>query len=328
MTRISENQSARSLITAILSNRGQIDTVSEQITSGIKVKTPGDSLLSGQINRFQQSSDRIESYKDRTASVKALLANQDSILAEASNLLIRASEIAAQGSNGTNSPESRSQLAEEVFQIRDHMVSLANSTYQGRYIYGCAHDETPPYYADTYDEPTTGDASKRYVFNNGAGTDIEREVKISDDLSVTVNTKGSDIFDNAIQSLERLGRALKGFETLPSSGAPTGSGTALTFPADYERQTEAIQSALNDLRSARENDIMVERVNVGGRQRRIDTAESILGLSQSANMEALDRLQNTDMFQAATELTQAQTALEASMAVSARILNLSILDYL
>ncbi|RIL09741.1 MAG: flagellar biosynthesis protein FlgL, partial [Proteobacteria bacterium] len=43
---------------------------------------------------------------------------------------------------------------------------------------------------------------------------------------------------------------------------------------------------------------------------------------------ALSTLQDADVAESATSLTQAQTALEASYAITTRILNLNILDFL
>ncbi|NMC61926.1 MAG: hypothetical protein GYA55_02030, partial [SAR324 cluster bacterium] len=237
--------------------------------------------------------------------------------------------------NESNSATNRAQLAEEIFQIRDHMVNLANSTYQGKYIWGGLDDDTPPY-SDAatwtpdsgYTNPTTGEAHERWVFNSDPAALLSKMVKISDDVSVTVNTPGNKVFDNAIQALERLGRALSGYRTEPAAGAPDGSGDPYTFPDDYSEQTEDITECIDLLKNARAVDILPEQVDVAGRMRRLQTAESLIDLSKTSGQEVLDRLQNTDMFKAGSEFSAAQTALQAALLVNSRVLNQSILNYI
>jgi len=232
MTRIAENQIARSILTDIMNNRVRVAQYSEEVSSGKKVIEPGDSKQAGTIAQFQDSFKKIEGYKSRVATSQAFISYQEDILAQANTLLVRAQEIGAQGANETNSETERAQLAQEVFEIREHMVSLANSQYMGRYVYAGAADDNPAYSRNTdYVEPATGGLSAyRYTFSANDGSTTQRTVQVTQDLSVTVNTPGSQVFDGAIQGLERLGRALYGYRTEPATGTPDGTGTAFTFP--------------------------------------------------------------------------------------------------
>jgi len=329
MTRISENQKGRTLIDSIAKNRELFNKFSNEISSGYRVVNPGDSKQSATISLFRQTLERVEGYGSRLANVQSSLAFQDDIMLQVNDLMIRAKEIATQAANESNGSETRAQMSAEVFQMRDHLIQLANSRYQGRYIYGGADDDDPPYDTTTaFTFPASGDAATRYVFDAELGTSTTRTVKVTDDLSITTNTVGSTLFDNALYGLERLGRSLAGFATNPAVGAPDGSGDAYTFPGQLTQQTTDIQATLALFDTARESDIMQERVDIGGRMRRLDTASAILELNKASTTDALASLQDADIAESATNLTQAQTALEASMTVSLRILNISILDYL
>ncbi len=328
MTRVTESQLGRVNLSNISRSKEKILKLNEEIDSGYKVQTPSDSDASAVIEKYHQALDKLATYKNRTASVKSFLTYQDDNLSQVSDLLNRAREVATQAANSTNSPGTRAQMAEEVFQIRDHLVSLANAQYQGKYIWGGAQDTNQPYDAQTYTNPPTGGASQRYVWDNLAGRDITRTVNISENLTIGIDSQGNTVFDNALQGLERLGRALAGYQTSPASGVPTGAGAAYNFPTDYTLQTQDIQNALNLLDQARSNDIEPKRVELGGKLRRIDTAESLLSLTQTNAEEALDKLQNADIAESASALTQAQSVLQASLSVTARVMNQSILDYL
>lgn len=329
MTRISDNQRSRNLILSIQQNRANVDRYGNEVTTGQKVQQPGDSNVSGTVATLQETLNRVEGSTARIADVKSTLTFQDDVMNEVNAILIRAKEVATQAANTTNSEITRAQQAEEVFQMRDQLVNLANSTLKGRYIFGGAADNQPPYNPLTYVDPATGPASVRYEFDAvEPGITQVRTVQITNEVGIVTTTPANTIFDNAIQALERLGRAMAGYDTNPPTGAPDGTGAAFVFPADLTAQTDDIRGAIDLINTAREQDILPERVSLGGRLRRIESAESILNLSKNNAIEVLDRLQSSDIVEAASKLTLAQTALNASLSVTTQLLNQSILDFI
>lgn len=330
MTRVTESQLLRNNLSHIGRSRDHILKLNDQIGTGLKVANPSDSELSATIEKYRQTLDQLDSYANRTAGVKSFLTFQDDALSQVGELLTRAREIASQASNSTNSPETRAQMAEEVFQIRDHLVQLANSRYQGKYVWGggASGSAVPPYVQTTDYANGTGKALERYEFDTSeVGRSVTRTVNISEGLTLDIDTPGNQVFDNALFGLERLGRSLAGYQTNPATGAPDGTGNAYTFPADYELQTTEIRAAMDMLKSAQDDDIQPQRVTLGGKLRRIETAESMLQLGKGSVQEALDKLQNADIAESASNLTQAQTVLQAALAVTSRVLNQTILDY-
>ena len=328
MIRISQNQSTRDLISNTLENKRRVAEYANQLTSGVRVFKPSDSVDAGSISRYQQQIAKIDSYSNAIAQAKSFLDFQDQIVSQANDILVRAKEVAQQGANETLNETSRAQLAQEIFQIRDQMASLANSTYQGKYVYGGSDDDDPPYDQLTYTEPVTGDANKRYVFDNEGGTSTGKTIRVTDEISVALNTKADTLFGTSLQALERLARSLAGYTTTPSTGTPNGGGAAYTFPTDFHTQTQDIKASIDLLDFARDKEIIPERVSIGGRLRRIETGQALLDLSKNSAKEVLSRLQDADETEAASNLQQAQNALQASYSVTAKVLRMTILDYI
>jgi len=331
MTRISENQISRALLSDIADNRQRVNRASREVSTGYKVIDPGDSKFAGTIAQYRESLDRIAGHKQRVESVKSILAFQDNVLTQTNDILVRGRELATQAANETVGPEVRNQMSREVFELRDHLITLANSKNQGKFVYAGMDDDDAPYGAAAYAVPLTGAAGQRWVYDDASAepeNGLSRSVNVTDDISVVVSKPGSGIFNNGIYALERLGRALAGYETLPASGQPDGTGAAYNLPTDTARQTAAIQDAINQLTQAREQDVIPERVGVGASLRRLDTAASLLDLTETDAKEALAQLQEADIAESGTNLQQAQTALEVSFTVTSRLLNLTILDYL
>lgn len=327
-TRITQNYASNTMVSQVLKNRSEVNKYSNEVSSGLKVSNPGETRDAGTISQFQEMLSRIEGYSKRIAVGTSMLNFQDSVLEQANDVVARAKEVATQAANESNSSISREQMAAEIFQLRDQVVNLANSTYQGRYIFGGADDDDPPFDASTYTTPATGAASVRYAFDNEAGTGTQRNIQVSDDVSLTVTTGAGQLFSNTVDALERLGRALSGYSTNPASGTPDGTGTAYSFPTDFSLQTQAVSNSLNLLEQARTTDIMPERVSIGSRIKRLQTADSLLALNKTSAEQVLDKLQNADVVESASKLSVAQTAFEASLQVTLKALNLSILNYL
>jgi flagellin-like hook-associated protein FlgL len=127
---------------------------------------------------------------------------------------------------------------------------------------------------------------------------------------------------------------LSGYRTNPpvtdpsSPPSPDGSGTAYTFPADYAAQTEDIRQTIDILKSASSTQLGTERSSLGARLNKLQSARSVVEVAQVSARESLSGLQDTDIAQSATNLSEARTALEATMTVSGQVLRLTILDYL
>jgi flagellar hook-associated protein 3 FlgL len=328
MTRVTDSITQRSLIQNIFQNKDRVFDYSNQLSTGLKVTLPGQSEQSGTISRYQQTLGRIEAYTSTISQSRAMLQFQDDVMNQLNDLILRAKEVGVEGANESVSPTARAQLAAEVIQIRDHVVGLANTQFQGRYIYGGADDDDPPYDPTTYTNPATGPFSQRYIYDAENGTSQSRSVNITDELTLTVNTPGNQVFDTAIRAIERLSRSLQGYTTTLTGGAPDGGGVAYSFPDDFHNQTSDIQAAIDQLDIAREQQVIPERVTLGGKLRRIETAESLLSLTKNTAEDAINRLQGADETEAAAGLTQAQTALEASYTVTAKAIRMTILDYI
>lgn len=326
MTRVTPMMTSRSLLLEIQQNQERVDRYSRMVSTGAKVIDPADSTSAGTISQYQQTLAKIDGYKSMIDSARGFLSYQSDIITQASDVLIQAEEIAAQiSSEAHNPPETRRVAFEQLMQLRDQLATLANSKYQGRYIYGGNDDDDPPYDKVTYSVPGSGPASVRYVYDTEGGHDATREVPVSEDLTVRLNTPGNQVFDSSIQALERLARTLMGYSTSPATGTPDGGGgTYNSIP----EQTSDILRAIDMLRAARADQLMPEQANVTGRLMRLDTASSVLETAKSTSRQALSGLVDADISETATYLQQAEDALKASFLVSNRVLNLTILDYL
>lgn len=331
MTRIATNQSNMMLLAQMAANKARIDKYSKEVSSGIKVSVPGDSNQAGQISQLNDDVERLDGFTKRIVTAEGSLNFQDQIMEKASDVITRAKEIAEQMANGTNSVQARNTASKEVWGLRSQLVDLANSVYQGKFIYGGVDDDDPPFDKDvtTYTSFGSPESQTKYNFDNYDPPPViasppSRNVLVSDTQSVRISTPGDTVFSRAIAGIEKLGRALEGYRT----DAVTPDYTAFNFPTEYDLQTKAIATSLDDLETARSEDIQTERTSLAERLHFLDVTKSIHDYSKTAAKTQLSNLRDADTAESATGLSLAQTALQASYTVTSRVLNLSIMDYL
>lgn len=330
ITRTSNLQASITFVNQLFQQRQALEENRQQIATGQKVRDPGDNPgRAGTIAQFQATLNRLSHHKERISFALGVMEQQDGALNSAQDLLTRAKELAVQAANESNSAESRKAMATELYEIRDGLVTLANTRYQGRYIYGGADDDDPPFDALTYANPAApAVGNARYVFDNEQGTALTRSVQVSDDDKVRITSSGS-MFAESISNVERLARTLDGYRTDPEdySTLPVGTGAAYTFPTDFKAQTGAILSAINNL-DLNKRTLETERSDLGGRLNRLDQAKQIIETVQFNTRDAQSTLQESDIFEASSNLSNLETSLQALMATGARINNLSLLNYL
>ncbi|NDC38400.1 MAG: hypothetical protein EBZ48_10155 [Proteobacteria bacterium] len=327
MTRVSFSQLSRNAVNNVFDNYADVLKYSNQLSSGYKAVNPGDSDQAGLISQAHGILDKIEAYSTRTTNAKAVLRFQDDTINSAVDLVSRALDLASQGANEAINGNQRATIAIEVFQIRDQLMTMANSKYQGNYVWSGADTTTAPFSAATYANYGSTASQQRYIYQSNGGAQTVNSAQVADGVTISTNTPGDTVWGGILSAVERLGRALEGYPTGSGGAAPAGN-PQYALPADYPLQTKDIGDALQAVKDARDSGLFRERTSLGARLNRIDTAGSVLNAAKTSAQLTLDNLQNADTATAATGLQQAQYGLQAAMQVTAKVLNLNVLDYL
>jgi flagellar hook-associated protein 3 FlgL len=340
VTRVSNQQITSEFINQIFKQRQDLETSRSQVASGVRVALPSDDPgRSATISELQLSVQRFGKHEQRISQAENFLSFQDSAMGQVDEIMVRAKELATQAANETNSSEVRKNIAEEVYGLRDALVSLANSKFQGVYIYGGAADNVPPFDSNTgaggYTFPADplAKANKLTSFSAADGSSVTRNVQISDFESLKVNTPGDQVFLRSIVAVESLARSLDGYKTnLVDRGdgimIPDQSGDAYNFPTEYDTQTSDIIALIDNIETARVNDISVERSSIGSRINALDRSKEILTTLKLNAEKSRASIQDVDIFEAASNLSNLQLGLQALLSSGAQINNLSLLNFI
>jgi flagellar hook-associated protein 3 FlgL len=265
-------------------------------STGLRVNHPGDDpAASGLITQFRMSSDRLAAISGGAAAASDELAAADGALDTVATALSRARQLAVQFANAGYSQQQAAGGAEEVEALFKQIVSSLNTQYGNRYIFGGSSDDAPPFLA-----------SGEYV-----GDDRARQLEIApgvlEQSNVLVGAMGTDPTDPT------AGTTLNVLESLR---------VALT-----NNDTAAIAAALDGLDDGIEF-VSLARSQAGASMHAFDTAVSVAKTMADNDTVRAGALSDVDFIESAVRLQATQTALQASLSVTAQSFKLSLLNYL
>ena len=333
--RVTNSRANELLIDRILGQQAKLEKIREEVSSGIRVKNASDNpSRASEVSRSKMAIERIDRHQERIALGISMFEAQEVVLSSAQNALTRAKELATQGANATTSAEQRERMAEEVFSLREQLVSLANSTYRGRHLYGGVRDDEPPFAlaaAPGYAEPAGGSGPEveRFVFSDLPGTEVSKTVHFGQGSSERVSSSGREVFEKAIAGLEMLGRSLDGYSsTRDAQGLPDGGGAAFSLPEELPAQIEEIREAMQLVDAASKDDLGAELTSVGSRMERLMVASETLDAVKLSEEAKRASLQDSDPFEAISTLGSLETGLQALVSTGSKIGSMSLMNYL
>jgi flagellar hook-associated protein 3 FlgL len=295
---------------ADLSNiENRMSSENKQITSGIRVNQASDDPTAiASILDFQRTIDQISQVQTNlnTANTEALAA--DGALQSASTALDQLVSIASQGASSTVTATSRAVLGQQVQQIAQQMVSIANTTVQGRYIFGGDDATTPPYSFD-WSQPdgvvpsaSAGNLASTTTLRNATGGTINPHMTAQAIFDIR-DGSGNPTTGNVFQAIYALGQAL---QTNDQAGVQAAIPILQAAVAQVGQATTFYGHVENWIQNAQQD-----------------------GTEISNNLQqALGTTRDADIAAAASQLTLDQTALNAALAAHGSFNTRSLFSYL
>jgi flagellar hook-associated protein 3 FlgL len=291
--RVTQGTFFRQLTSNVNRLQRQIAEAQVQVSSQKKLQSASDDPAgSAEANRLRGQTRALAAVSDGIGFGTAVLSAQDSALEQTQSILTRASEIASQTSSGLTTPAERQQASAEVAQLERSLLTLANTSIAGRYVFGGLASGTQPF--ANLDDPGF-DPSTAY-----SGPTDPFTLPIGSGQTVALTQPGDQVFGAAITALDQMR------QTLASGAAPSASIDAVANAADV---------------------ISEARATVGGSVTRLQDRTDQIGNLTNDAQKVLSGIEDVDVTAAISQFVQLQAALQATLAIGSK-LNTSLLDYL
>jgi flagellar hook-associated protein 3 FlgL len=292
--RISNRSIHNRLLMHIQQATTRLNDTQERVASGRKINRPSDDPFA--TARALEARSKLDTVgqRIRTADLAVTeLSVVESSLSSLGSIMTRAQELAVQADSAAVPADARAQIATEVEQLLTQVLSIANTTYSGRSLFG-GHQDGEAFTPDVPANPTT------FTFNGDTGQ-VLRE--IGDGEAIAVNIAGEPLFDGIFASLISFRDALQ------------------------SNDRTAINLASGDI--GREIDtVLTQRGEVGARMRRLEMTWDRLSEEELALRTTISGLEEVDLTQEVVELQMRDTAFQAALSATARSLGPSLMDFL
>jgi flagellar hook-associated protein 3 FlgL len=295
------DSAAQSFLTGLDNIQQRLNNAQMELTTGLKINTVSDSP--DQIaNLWQTRSnlDQVQQTSSNLGRVQTEVNTAQNVLQSAVTLVERAETLGTQGANDTVSAQTRQNLADELGSILQQLVSTANTTVEGRYIFSGDSDQQAPYSIDlTQSSPVS----------TYQGSPATRQIQGADGSLFSVSETAQQIFDssdaqqNVFVSINNLRQAL------------------------LNNDDAGITASIGDVQSA-DSYLNQQLAFYGSVQDRVNGAVDYTQTYQTQLQSELSGIQDADETQAITDLTQAQTQLQAALVSRAQIPRTSLFDFL
>jgi flagellar hook-associated protein 3 FlgL len=300
--RVTQHSIATNSLANLQANLLRVSQLQEQMTSGKVINRPSDSPT-GAISSLDLRAQikGAEQHSRNADDGVSWLGAQDTTLGTINDVLQRVRVLTLQGtSTGNSDPEARKAIATEISSLRDSVLSLANTTYLGRPVFGGTSANEQAFVADTSDPSIVPPP----IVYNGDGGQVTRRIGVNS--TVRVDSGGLDVF------------------------GPDGASlfTVLDRITDHlTSDPTALQGDLDDLDAATLR-VRNARTDVGARYGQADAARQAADDRVLSLRATLSGVEDIDLPHTIMDLQMQQMAYQTALGATAKALQPSLLDFL
>jgi flagellar hook-associated protein 3 FlgL len=275
------------------------EQLTQELSSGLRVTSIGDDPVAAAQNvQLLNSIQQDDSFTQTSSLTQGLLQVTDSALGSVVTQLNQAVSLATEANNGTLNASDLKAISNQLAGVRDEVLSLANTDYQGQYVFGGSQTGATPFTLDNTTTPST-------VIYNG-DNDIN-SLQSPTGQSIQLNLPGNQVFSSSTANV--LG-------TLNSLIADYANGTAGSGVTD----TADLNSALNF--------VSQQRVTIDNSITRLNAASGAATDQATQLTAAQTNLMQADIPSISTQLALAQSQQSALINVIAALGQGSLFDKL
>lgn len=282
-----------------------INKYQNQISTGKLYQYASEApVAAAQSIRYKSRISQLEQNQANIEDANEMLKVADTALESYNDILSRIYELSNQAANvGTMGDQDRDAIKVEIEQLRQEAISLANTQYNGRYIFSGYKTDTPLLNDDgTYKANviTSGENKEAINYSIGFGSKLQ------------VNTLGPDVFGEAVVEGGKAGVIANIDELINAMDNADANAIIDAGKKIYESSLISIDA----------------RADVGARMNRLTLTQNRVENNMANLEEALSLNDDAEYTETITNWTNAKTIYQAALQTGSKTLQISLLNYL
>ncbi|WP_197071251.1 flagellar hook-associated protein FlgL [Paenibacillus sp. FSL H7-0737] len=304
MLRVTSNMMNSQLLLNLNRNARTMNDTQLQLSSGRKINKPSDDPVGITYSlRYRAELSSNEQYTKNVDSALSWLDFNDTVLGQAGDVVQKIRELSVQAATGTNPQSALDSINEEVMQLKEQLVDIANSTLNGKYIFNGEQYSTKPYdFAKGAD--STYDVSKPITTDTG-----QIQFIVGEGVRMPISITGNEVFGNT-------GDADNLYAIINNISAGLKAG-----------DLGAISGQLDNI-DARMETILTARSEIGAKTNRVELMQERLS-DLNVNLTDLQaKTEDADYEGLIMQSKIQENIYNASLSVGAKIISTTLVDFI
>jgi flagellar hook-associated protein 3 FlgL len=319
--RVTQSMMNTQLLRNISNNMGRMNTLQNQLSTGMKINKPSDDPVGITFAlRYRSELDSNDQYSKNVSSSLSMLEYTDTSIGQAGDIMQRVRELLVKGANGTLEQTSLDAVKVEISQMYNQMVEIGNSQFNGKQVFNGEMTGEKPYPTmgvdGTVDLVADPPLLKAYQVSSDNGS-IKYE--LSAGMKLGVNITGNEVFGNGISP------------NATQAEIESNDNVFLLLQRAYDMLGSADQkgvSALIGQVDSRMNTMLTKRAEVGAKVNRVDIVQNRLADIEINLKTVQAKTEDADMSEVITNMKTEENVYQASLSVGAQLIRPSLVDFL
>lgn len=282
--------------------------IQAQLSDGKALHTPSDDPVKvARSLRFRTNLALNEQYNQNISDAQSWMKTTDANMQDLDEMMISIKEKVIQGSTGTNPQTAVQTIGTAVDDMINHIITIANSKQGDRYIFAGQNDKTAPITRSV--DPLT---NKDIITYNGDNLRISMPIQpgVANPTQDSVNLTGEDVFGPNMEILTHL---LEIKDKLLEGTTAAQEWLSTTGLANLEKDTDLMLQA---------------HTKLGTRMASYEMAQNMLENSNTIITGDLAINDEIDVAKAIMDYKNAENVYKTSLQIGAKILPMSLADFL
>jgi flagellar hook-associated protein 3 FlgL len=307
MSQISTNLFFDRAISQMGITKDRLAKTQMQLSSGKELLRPSDAPAeAAAVSRLKSAIQRQQSFTDTINTVRDKLIQQETAVDSANDVLIRIKELTIQAANDTYGAEGRKLINIEIRELRDQLLSLANTQdVNGNYIFSGSRAGKQAFASD-------GTQPLTYL-----GDQTVNQVNVGDERTVRDGRAATQPFARTIRTgADGEPQSIGFFEVIQDLSAALESNNM----AGIQRAVTEV----GDMQFGMSESL----ASIGASMNTLDTQLSLAEQNTLRLKGTLSQMEDVDYTQAITKMNKDMLSLEAAQSSFAKISQLNLFSFL
>ncbi|MBT2216100.1 flagellar hook-associated protein FlgL [Virgibacillus dakarensis] len=291
--RITQSMLSNNMLRNLSKSYENLGTYMDQLNTGKKITRPSDDpvvAMKGMNYRTQVT--EIEQYIRNTNEVHNWMDNSDAALDKTTQALGRLRELAIQASTDTYDEAERKNIMEEAEQLKEHIIDIANTKVNGKYIFNGTNTDEAPITVDDNGDLQINQNTNPVTIEVANGTKLQANVNAE-------NVFSEKLFDDIDNFISALGN----------------------------NDQKAIEQSIGTLDKNIDN-VINTRADLGARMNRLELVENRLNQQEIIAKRTMSKNEDIDYEKVITNFITQESIHRAALSAGSRIIQPTLLDFL